>query len=203
MQTMERMGEILANKLVANLEAAKTIPLAVFLRSLGIDELGRHMSEVLAGGWGTLDKVLALSAEELAGHHGVGEQTAQRVVEGLQSKRDLITGLLEFVTIAAPRSEDFKGSPFVGKGVVFTGKLEQLDRRAAQKLVTSLGGSTPSGVTKDLSILVVGGDEMEGKPTGKRAKAAKYNAEGASIAILGEAEFMKMVAEAKQRLGKG
>ncbi|MBS2029483.1 MAG: NAD-dependent DNA ligase LigA [Deltaproteobacteria bacterium] len=201
LQGLERMGEVSSKKIVANIQASRKVPLATFLRALGIDELGQHMSGVLAR-FGSLDKVLALSAEELGAHHGVGEQTAARVVEGLHQNRALIQRLTEFVTTTVASAEDFSGSPLAGKSVVFTGKMEQLDRRQAQKLVTELGGTTPSGVTKDLSILVVGGDEMEGKPTGKRAKAEKYNADGAQISVLGEHEFLKLVEEGKLALKK-
>ena len=201
LQKLERMGETSSKKIVANIQAARKVPLAAFLRALGIDELGAHMSGVLAR-WGSLDAVLALSEEELAAQHGVGEQTANAVVRGLRENRPLIERLSKYVETTVASAADFSGSPLAGKGVVFTGKLEALDRRQAQKLVTELGGNTPSGVTRDLSILVVGGDELTGKPTGKRAKAEKYNADGAHIEIIGEPEFLARVEQARTTLKK-
>ena len=136
----------------------------------------------------------------MASLHGVGELTATDVVTGLRSRRPLIDRLLKEVTVVHRSKADFDGSPLAGKSVVFTGKLDTLDRRAAQKLANELGGSTPAGVTKDLSYLVVGGDEMEGEATGKRAKAAKYNADGAAIAIISEKEFLALVETARRAL---
>lgn len=201
LQGLERMGETSSKKIVANIQASRKVPLASFLRALGLDELGQHMAGVLTR-WGSLEKVLAITEEELAAQHGVGALTAKAVVEGLRANRSLIERLSQYVTTTVASAEDFSGSPFAGKSVVFTGKLETLDRRQAQKLVVELGGSTPSGVSKELSMLVVGGDELEGKPTGKRAKAEKYNADGSQIAILSEHAFMKLVEEGKAALKK-
>lgn len=201
LQGLERMGETSSKKIVANIQAARKAPLATFLRALGLDELGQHMAGVLVR-WGSLEKVLAVTEEELAAQHGVGELTAKAVVEGLRANRQLIERLSQYVQTTVASAEDFSGSPFAGKSVVFTGKLESLDRRQAQKLVVELGGTTPSSVSKELSMLVVGGDELEGKPTGKRAKAEKYNADGSQIAILSEHAFLLLVEEGKAALKK-
>lgn len=201
LQQLERMGKVSSEKIVANIQAARRVPLASFLQALGIDELGRHMSEILAQ-WKSLDAILALTEGELAARHGVGELTARAVVQGLQQARPRIEALRAFVEPTVAAEGDFTGSPLAGKSVVFTGKLQSLDRRQAQKLVVQHGGTTPSSVTQELSILVVGGDELAGKPTGKRAKAEKYNAAGAQIAILGEPDFLALVEQAKRALSK-
>jgi DNA ligase (NAD+) len=201
LQTLERMGKVSSEKIIASIQAGRRVPLAAFLQALGIDELGRHMSEILAQ-WATLPKILALTEEELGARHGVGALTAKAVVEGLRQARPRIEALAEFVETTVTAAADFEGSPLAGKSVVFTGKLESLDRRQAQKLVVQHGGTTPSGVTTELSLLVVGGDELAGKPTGKRAKAEKYNAAGAAISIVSEGDFLALVEQAKRALGK-
>jgi DNA ligase (NAD+) len=200
MEKIDRMGKILAEKIVANIQAARKVELPIFLRSLGIDALGRSMSELLASQFGSLEKILELEEEDLAKMHGVGAITAKDVVSGLKGYKKLIAQLLKHVEIVVRSAADFKGSPLAGKSVVFTGKLEQMERRAAQKLVTTLGGSTPGGVTKELNYLVVGGDELTGKPTGKRAKATQYNGDGAKIAVISEDDFLKLVDAGKKAL---
>ncbi len=192
--SIERMGETLATKLLANLEAARTVPLPVFLCSLGIDDLGPHVAGILARlAEGHIERVLAISEADLAGVHGVGEKIAASVVQGLKAKAGLIEALRGILEVEAPISEDSSRAKLRGKSFVFTGALKGMTRSAAQKMVRDLGGETPSGVTKTLTYLVVGDDEREGKPTGKRAKAEEYNQGGAKIEILSEAEFTRLV----------
>jgi DNA ligase (NAD+) len=192
--SLERMGEILAKKLVANLQAKRSVPLSVFLCSLGVDDLGPHVAGILARmADGRVDRVLSISEAELAGVHGVGSITASTVLRGLAEKRKLIEELEKILTIEAPSVADNAKAKLKGKSFVFTGALKAMTRSAAQKLVRDLGAETPSSVTKTLSHLVVGDDEREGKPTGKRAKAEDYNRAGSQIAILSEAEFLGLI----------
>ena len=46
--SLERMGEVLAQKLVREIASKKEIPLQIFIRSLGIDEIGANISELIA-----------------------------------------------------------------------------------------------------------------------------------------------------------
>jgi len=77
--TLERSGEKIARKLVAEVDKKRTLEVATFLRALGIAELGKHVSAILADRYHTLDAILAVTEEELAGTHGIGE-TIARVV---------------------------------------------------------------------------------------------------------------------------
>lgn len=197
LMTLERMGETSSQKVVDNIQRTRRLPLALFLRALGLDELGQQMSGVLAP-FGSLERVLSVTEEELGALHGVGEKKAHAVVSGLAANRALIDALAGLIETYVPQANVVVGSPFSGKSVVFTGKLERMERKAAQKLVVSLGGTTPSSVSAELDFLVVGGDEMEGKPTGKRAKAEKANGAGAHIQVIGEARFLELVEEARK-----
>ena len=88
-------------------------------------------------------------------------------------------------------------APLAGQKFLFTGALEAMSRKDAQKRVMELGGETPSGVVKDLDYLVIGDADMEkfrgGWRTTKLNKAEAYNAEGGNIQIIGESEFLKLI----------
>jgi DNA ligase (NAD+) len=191
---LDRMGKTLAAKLVRNLGAKRRIPLATFLRALGIDQLGKTVAGVLESRFRTLERVRAVTEEELAAIHGFGEVIARSVVGGLRAKSRLIDRLLAEVQVVGPDEEAprIAQGPLKGKKVVFTGKLTRLKRKEALDLVRSMGGETPDAVGKDLDYLVVG-EEKEGEKSTKLQAAEKLIAGGAPIRIVSESEFLKMV----------
>jgi DNA ligase (NAD+) len=197
---LERVGEKSASNLLEQVEEHRTMELATFLRALGIEELGKHVSGILQGTYGSLERVRQVTVEELAAIHTIGDIIAEKVVAGLAEKSELIDQLLEYVTLTTPQAapasaaEDGEAAGLAGKSFVFTGKLLAFDRKQAQKRVKALGGEAPSGVTKTLTYLVVG-DGAEGRQSSKLTKAQKYVAEGAPLKIISETEFLEMVGE--------
>jgi DNA ligase (NAD+) len=184
----ERMGATLANKLVANIEAKRAVPLATFLRSLGIHGLGKTASKTLAGHFLTLPKVRAAEAPELVELPKFGEILAEGISQGLLAKTELIEGLLAQVTVvdAEPTAPATEG-PWTGTSFLFTGTLVAMKRTEAQKKVVEYGGSKASGVSKSLGYLVVGN---AGKAGSKLTKAEK-----AGVSVLTEDAFLEMLAE--------
>ena len=186
--SLERMGKKSAENIVNSIQSKRSVPLNIFLRSLGISELGRHVSRILAEKYNSLDDIMNISQEELEGIDTFGPVIAQKVYNGLKEERQYIEKLLNFITIEE-KKKTVVGN-LTGKSFVFTGTLVEMNRKNAQKLVQDLGGETPSGVKKDLSYLVCGED---GNVSDKFKKAAKINDAGGSIEIITEKEFHKMM----------
>ncbi len=188
---LERMGDVLATKLIGNIQDKKELPLDVFLRSLGIRELAKHTSKILAQNFGTLDKILKVSEEELSAIHSVGAVIANEVVEGLKKKRPLIGKLLKHVHVGAQLIAPLrKKGPLSGKKFLFTGSLLAMERGKAEKLMEEKGGEIASGVTMDLDCLVVGDGGGAGA---KLEKAKKLQAKGGKVQILSESEWKKII----------
>ncbi len=193
---LERMGVKLADKLVANVRARRDIPLATFLRALGIETLGRHASELLASRW-TLDELRQVTKDEVAALHSLGEITAERIVDGLAEQAPLIDRLLVHVTPTRSEAVEVDGGVLAGQVVVFTGKLEQLNRRDAQQLVVRLGGQAGSSVTQDTTLVVVGGDGLDAaSPSSKLKKARKLQEQGHALVLEREADFLGRLGDA-------
>jgi len=187
---LERMGDVLANKLVAAINDKRNLTLEVFLRSLGIREVGRHVSKIL-GEYGDIHKVMALKEEELSNIHTIGSVIAHEVVAGLKEKKPLIEKLLKQVKIKKVEVKaKVKGGPLAGKKVLFTGALVTMERKEAQTLVEEAGGEAAEGVSRELDYLVVGDSGGAGS---KLDKAKKIIADGGKMRILTEKEFLKMV----------
>lgn len=195
----DRVGEKVATKLVASVDEHRTLPLDVFLRALGIDELGKHVSGILASEFKTLDRVRRVTAEELAAIHSIGETIATTVTEGLKKAAPAIDALLAVpVTVkdGEARAKSVVAGPFTGKSFVFTGKMASLDRRSAQSRVVALGGLAPEAVNANVTHLVVGDDKSDGTKSSKEKAAEKLKAKGTPIEIISETDFAKMVEEA-------
>lgn len=186
---LERMGETLAAKLVANIASRKKLPLDIFLRALGIAELGKHVAKILAE-YGSLEKIFKLGEEELTAIHTIGEKIAAVVVEGLKEKRPLIELLLKHITLEKGKPAKKTGGPLSGKSFLFTGALLEMERDKAQALVESKGGLAAGGVSKNLDFLVVGAGGGAGS---KLEKAKALQEAGAKVRILSEKEFLKIV----------
>jgi DNA ligase (NAD+) len=195
--SLERMGEKLAQKLKAEIEGKRRLPLAVFLEALGLEEVGGTVSEVLAHTYGDLARIRALRVEDMAGLHGVGPKIAEAVVAGLRQRAADVDALLAEVEIvdAAPVADT--GSPLFGKSVVFTGKMAHMDRKSAQQKVREAGGKTPAGVSADVDLLVVGDEGSPllggGEKSSKQKSAEKLVEKGAAIRIVTERDFLAMV----------
>jgi DNA ligase (NAD+) len=184
---MERMGETLAAKLVKNVDEHRRIPLDVFLQALGIRELGKHASKILAG-FGTLEAVMSRPEEELATVNTIGPVIAHEVVAGFQAKKELIAKLLKQVQVE--EVEPVRGGVLGGKSFLFTGKLLVMERKEAQELVEENGGSLALSVNKDLDYLVVGDGGGAGS---KLDKAKKLQEKGRKVKVITEKAFLKMV----------
>ena len=107
----------------------------------------------------------------------------------------VIAGLRAYVTVTPwQRPEtpaDLDEHPLRGKSVLFTGTLERCDRKSAQAMVTAVGGVAARSVNADLDVLVIGAGR--GAKSSKQKKAEALVEKGASIQLMGEAEFLTLV----------
>ncbi len=183
---LERRGEIIAKKVLANLKAKLPLSLPVFLASLGIDDFATETAKLLvANGLDTLEKVQAATVEELAAMKGMGEIRARSVVTGLAARRDEIARLLAAGVVPVAPSA---GGGLTGKSFCFTGALPR-PRKEYESLVEKHGGTLLSGVTKDLAYLVMA-DPSSG--SSKAEKARKYGTSCIDVEA-----FMALVAAAE------
>jgi len=192
------LGKGLGPKLIKERDDKRKMTSVTFLAALGIPGVGRSQAEKF------LSVCTVKDALELA---VTGDEDLIPCAKGLGVRwKDIVTFLADHVTMLSFMAtesvalEDSAGpasGPFVGKKIVFTGRLTDLEREEARELVRTLGASTPSGVTKDTDYLVVG-DLAKDEQRSKREKAEQYNAKGSSIKILSEVEFNELLASAME-----
>jgi len=182
---IERMGPVLADKVLTNIESSKGHNLGTLLFALGIRHVGGEIANTLADHFHTLDALAAASVEEISAVDGVGGKIAESVHAYFRdkSKRKIIeklrhSGVNFEQRRAAPREGPLKGHVFV-----FTGTLPSMPRSHAERLVSDLGAEAVSSVTRKITHVVAGAD-----PGSKLQKAQSYG-----IPVLTEEEFLEMV----------
>lgn len=186
---LERMGAKSAANLIAQVEASKSRPLHHLIFGLGIRHVGERAARLLADAFGTMDRVLAASVEELEAVDEIGPKTAGAIRHFAEQKANL--ELLERLRAAgvameaeAPLSRTVATSPFSGKTVVITGTLPGRSRDEAKALVESLGARVASSVSRKTDLVVAG--EAAGS---KLARARELG-----IEVIEPDEFERLVA---------
>ncbi len=181
----ERMGEKLAAKILASIDASKTRSLARLVFALGIRHIGDHSAEVLASHFGTMEKLQAASVEELAAVHEIGTTTAESIHAFFED--DANRALLKSLADVGVKPEAHAGAPasdeFAGKTFVFTGTLTRFKREEAEAIVKRMGGRASGSVSKNTTFVVAG--ESAGS---KLAKAQELG-----VPVITEDEFGEMV----------
>lgn len=165
-----------AAKAFSNLHAAKTIPLHVFVGSLGIELIGRSMAKTIAdAGFDTLNKMSKATPAQIAAIPGVGQTKADAFCDGFWDllDRGTITGLLKHITVAAKATGGLSNM-----SVCFT----DIRDKQAEREIEAQGGTVKGSVSKDLTILVAK-DPINGTSS-KAQTARKYQAAGQAIEII-------------------
>jgi DNA ligase (NAD+) len=157
---LDRMGEILATKIIANIAASKQRPLPRILFALGIFHVGSEVAELLTGRYSSIDQLMQATTDALDEIQGVGPKIASSVVSYFQvpSNRAVIEKLRQGGVrleqeLAVVNPDDL---PWRGLTFVVTGTLSSMTRRDAEGRVKSLGGAATSSVTRKTSYLVAG-----------------------------------------------
>lgn len=172
-----------AQNLIDALEKSKQTDLSSFIFALGILNVGKKTARDLAKKYKTLENFRNATRESLIEIGDIGEIVADSILEFLNNENTLIDALLEKGILPKAEEEKNIDSYFSNKGVVLTGKLENMTRDEAGDIIIALGGEVQSSVSKRTHILVAG--EKAGS---KLEKAKKLG-----VQIISEQEFLQLI----------
>lgn len=185
MYAMERMGEVMANKLVRAIGASKNRPLSRLIFGLGIRHVGRNTAKILAKRFASLEELSRCTVEQLKTIHEIGDKVAESIVDFFGNPEKIL--LLEKLQKVGLEPQDEvvikQDGPLSGKTFVITGTLTKWTRKEAEGLVEQSGGRTSGSVSKKTDYLLAG----------ENAGSKLEKAEKLGIEILDEATFADMV----------
>jgi DNA ligase (NAD+) len=184
--TLDGFKDKAADNLLTAIEASKNPTLARFIYALGIRHTGEHTAQVLAEHFGSIDKIINATIEELQLIHDIGPETAQSINAFFREPHNLaVLEKLQKAGFVFPETQKTppQNNTLPGKRFLFTGTLSSMTRNEAKALVESKGAEAVNAISKKVDYVVVGAD-----PGSKHAKALELG-----LKVISEEEFLGMV----------
>ncbi len=181
---LERMADKSAQNIIDAIEGSKGKELSRVIYALGIRHVGEQTAKLLVQRFGSIEKIVAASEEDLQEIESIGPEIARSVVKFFDQKNNvreierLREAGVEFLPVLRRKEGKLKDKVFV-----FTGTIKSFTRDEAKEKVESLGGHVASSVSKNTDFVVAGED-----PGSKARKARELG-----VMIITEDEFLKMV----------
>ena len=181
-----KSGTTAAKKLLAAIESSKQQDVSRLIYALGIRQVGAKTGKSLASFFGSLDKLMEASLEELTQVPDIGSITAESIYNWFRQPQSqhLIRRLRE-AGVNFESKRIVTDTRFAGKTIVLTGALSRFTREEATEKIELLGGKAASSVSKKTSFVVAG----------ENAGSKERKARELGIPVLTEDEFLEMISE--------
>jgi DNA ligase (NAD+) len=182
---LEGFGEVSAAKLIEAIERSKDRPFGIVLFAVGIEGVGYVTGRSLAQRFGTIDRLLAASPEDIAQTPGVGPKTAQLIHDQLadEQMRKVFEDLGNLGLTLEQEGPPPGDGPLADKTFVLTGTLPELTREDATERIVAAGGRVTSSVSKKTDYVVAGDS-----PGSKLEKAERLG-----VAVLDEPGLLALL----------
>ncbi len=184
---LEGYGEVSAAKAVEAIAQSKEQPFARVLFGLNIPDVGWVTARNLARHFGSVDRLLAASRDEIEQVEGIGPDRAESIADWFadEGNRALVGELRELgLRFEAGDAERPMEGPLSGRAYVVTGTLVDFSRGEAATALEALGAKVSDSVSKKTTGVIVGES-----PGSKVEKAQKLGVplltEGDLRALLG------------------
>ena len=157
--TLDNVKDKSADNMIRAIETSKQRPLSRVLFGLNIRYLGEKAGQIVAGQFGSIDRLLAASEDEIIKIPGIGPKTGHSLYLWLQepANRTLIERLRE-AGVNMQEEQQTNDGPLAGQTFLLTGRLNTMTRPVVEETIKRLGGTIASGVSKSLNHLIVGED---------------------------------------------
>ena len=186
----DRMGDKLAENLLAAITASKEQELGRFIFALGIRHVGERTAKTLAERFGSIDNLQAATLEELTSIRDVGPAVAVSIRSFFDTPANqAVLQRLKAAGVAPTVEEKRVGGRLAGLTFVFTGTLATLGRDEAKKLVEAEGGNVTGSVSKKTDYVVAGSE------AGSKLEKAR----NLGVTVLSEDEFSILLARGGNR----
>ncbi|WP_267200882.1 NAD-dependent DNA ligase LigA [Limosilactobacillus kribbianus] len=188
--TLDKFGDKSATNLLTSIDNSRNNSVERLLFGLGIRHVGAKAARLIMAHFGDLDHLMEASAEEVANVDGIGPTIGESVHTYFANPQvvDLINQLRDAgvnFTYQGPTTTVAEDSPWNGRRVVLTGKLEELTRSTAKQWLEDHGAKVTGSVSKKTDIVIAG--------TAAGSKLTK--AQDLGITVWDEARFRQAMQE--------
>ncbi len=185
-ENLDRMGKKSAENLIAAIERSKAAGLDRLIYALGIRQVGEKAAKSLAEAFPDIELLFGITEEQISAIYDFGDISARYIVNFFAhpQTRTLIDEL-KSRGVKTTYEKQKRGNIFDGMTFVLTGTLPTMKRDEASRLIEENGGKVSSSVSAKTSI-VLAGEEAGSKLT---------KAQSLGIRIIGEEEFLAMLAK--------
>lgn len=186
LEKLEGFGEKRAENLIQAIQRSRQQPLSRFLSALGIRNVGSTVAGDLASHFGSLDRLIRATPDELEDIEGIGEVVAQTIYDWFHSPAN--QKLLEKLRALDlwPEEQLHDGeTPQTLEGLTFvlTGTLPSMTRDEARQLIERHGGRVTGSVSSKTDYLLAG-----------RSAGSKLDkAHDLGVAVIDEAQLERLL----------
>ena len=177
-----------SDRILSGIRKSLEVPFERVLFAIGIPYVGETTAKVLARNVHTIDRLMAMNAEELASIPEIGPKIAESIVGyfAAEGNREIIERLREAgVQLCLSEAElASRTDKLAGKKIVISGVFAKHSREEYKAMIEQNGGKNVSSISSATSYVFAG----ENMGPAKLEKARKLG-----IPIIGEDEFLAML----------
>jgi DNA ligase (NAD+) len=184
---LEGYGEISARNAIEAIAASRSVPFRRILFGLNIPDVGWVTAQNLARHFGSAERLIAATPEDLVECEGIGPERAEAIAEWFADDDNLrlIAELKELgLNFEADEGDRKKEGPLTGRQYAITGTLEGYTRDEAKALLEELGAKVSDSVSRKTTGLIVGDD-----PGASKVSKAQSN----GVPVLTEADLSELL----------
>jgi DNA ligase (NAD+) len=173
---LDGFGEISTTHAIDEIQRSKQVPFSRVLLGLNISKIGWVLAQNLARHFGSVDRLMAGTPEEIAEVEGFGPDRAEIVAEWFadEQNRALVQELRELgLRFEVGEEERPREGPLTGCTYVITGTLENYSREEAAAALEEHGAKVTGSVSKKTTGLIVGEEPGASKLTKAQREGVK------------------------------
>lgn len=188
LSSLERIGQKSAEKIIAGIEASKSVPFERVVYALSIPNVGETTAKRLAVAVKSMDTLLSLSVDELTAIQDIGPVIGKCIYGFLRDPVNIenISRLREAgvqMQLSADRMMP-AGDSLAGKTIVISGTFAHHSRDEYKDMIERHGGKNAGSISKKTSFVLAG--ENMGPAKFEKCKTL-------GIPLVTEDEFLKMI----------
>ncbi len=188
LESLERMGEKSAQRILDGLETSKKVPFERVMFALGIRFVGETVAKTLVKKLHNIEKISSATSEELLEIDEIGDRIATSVAEWFsKEEHQHLIQILKEKGLQFEISEEYlsgKTDKLNGLSIIISGTFNKYSRDELKEMIEKNGGKNVGSISKKTDYVLAG----ENMGPSKLEKAIQLK-----IPVITEDDFLKML----------